>query len=231
MAKRRFFFHHTLGFRRNPFGALADDEWIAVAILPDTITKLLFTNFTHLQLLGSMGAGKTTSLRKLTDHYAQSNRRVAYEYLAQGERVMKTDTAVLDILLLDEAQRLNRRSRRKLLASAAQFSGKGLQLILSSHEDLTPHFARRNLPLVTIDLNETHTLAHYERLLAHRLAYFALPGAVHTRLAPDAMRWLYEMFYPNMRDAEYFLYDVWQRETAVREITAVHLQNLLTEIG
>lgn len=231
MSKKPFFFHHTLGFRRNPFGALADDEWIAVAILPDTITKLLSTNFIHLQLLGSMGVGKTTSLRKLTDHFSRENRRVAYEYLAQGERVMKTDTAVLDILLLDEAQRLNRRSRRQLLASAGQFSGAGLQLILSSHKDLTSHFARRSLPLVTIDLNETLTLAHYERLLVRRLAYFTLPGAAHTTLAPEAMHWLLETFYPNMRDAEYFLYEVWQRETAVREITAVHLQNLLTEIS
>ncbi len=233
MAKRPFFFHHTLGFRRNPFGALEADEWIAVAILPDTISKLFSTHFTHLQLLGSMGAGKTTSLRKLADQFANAggpaNQRVAYEYLAQGERVMKTDTAVLDILLLDEAQRLNRRSRRRLLASAAQFNGGGLRLILSSHKDLTPYFVRRGLPLVTIDLDETLTLAHYERLLARRLAYFALPGAAHTTLSPDAISWLYETFYPNMRDAEYFLYEVWQRETAVREVTAVHLQELFTE--
>jgi hypothetical protein len=34
-----------------------------------------------------------------------------------------------------------------------------------------------------------------------------------------------------MRDAEYFLYEVWQRETAVRELTAKHLQKVMQVAG
>ncbi len=220
MAERPFFFHHTLGYRRNPFGALQDDEWAAMAILPAVIRKLLTTNFIHLQLLGSMGSGKTTTLLKLADYFDRDGLRVAYEYLAPGEHRVKTAAADLDILLLDEAQRVHRRSWRKLIATLGQDSDAGLRLLLSSHRDLTARFARRGLPLVTMRLDEILTLDYYEQMLACRLDYFALPGAARTRLAPDAAAFLYDTFYPNLRRAEYFLYDVWQRETAVRQITA-----------
>ena len=108
MQKRPFFFHHTLGFRRNPFGAMESSEWAAVAVLPLVLTDLLDIPFTHLQLLGSMGSGKTTTLLKLVERFTQTGQRVTYEYLPQGERVYRTDTAVLDIFFLDEAQRLTR---------------------------------------------------------------------------------------------------------------------------
>lgn len=229
--KRPFFFQHTLGFRRNPFGALEPDEWAAITVLSATLTKLLPSHFTHLQLLGSMGSGKTTTLLKLADQLSQTGCRLAYEYLAQGQKVYQTDTAVLDMFLLDEAQRLNRRERRRLLSAVTQHSHKDLHLILSSHEDLTPLFRRWRQPLLSVNLEETLTADWYGRMLSRRLEYFALPDKPHTTLSADAVEWLYETFYPNMRDAEYFLYEVWQRETAVREVTAVQLKQLFTEIG
>ncbi|MEJ2746356.1 MAG: hypothetical protein P8183_00315 [Anaerolineae bacterium] len=195
------------------------------------MTKLLTSKFTHLQFLGPMGSGKTTTLLQLADNLAQKGFHVAYEYLALGERNYKTETTTLDILLLDEAQRLNWQSRRRLLASLSQGRQGSLRLILSSHKDLTGAFRRRGLPLQTVVVDEVLTAAFYGRILARRLAYFALPGRPHTTLSADAVQWLYETFYPNMRDAEYFLYEVWQRETAVREITAVHLKNLFAKIG
>lgn len=230
MVKRPFFSQHALGFRRNPFGALNEAEWVAITVVSASVAKLLSSKFTHLQLLGPIGSGKTTTLLKLADNFAQNGRHVAYEYLALGERDYKTDTTNLDILLLDEAQRLGWQPRRRLLASVAQRSQSSLRLILSSHKDLTGAFRRRGLPLQTVAVDDVLTVAFYGQILARRLAYFALPGAAHTTLAPDAVQWLYETFHPNMRDAEYFLYEVWQRETAVQEITAVHLKKLFATI-
>ena len=227
MQKRPFFFQHTLGFRRNPFGALVQDEWTAVAVLPPLLTDVLPDNCTHLQILGPMGSGKTTTMLKLVEQFQQVGQRVIYEYLPEGERVYKAETAVLDTFCLDEAQRLTRREKRRLLAAAKS----GLRLVLSSHEDLTPLFQRWVQPLLSINLEEMLTADLYGRMLAHRLDYFALPDRLRTTLSADAVQWLYDRFYPNMRDAEYFLYEVWQRETAVREVTAVHLKNLFAEIG
>ncbi len=231
MQKRPFFFQHTLGFRRNPFGALDQVEWAAITVLSATLTKFLSSHFTHLQLLGSMGSGKTTTLLKLADQLSQTDCHLAYEYLAEGQKVYKTDTAVLSVFLLDEAQRLNRRERRRLLSAVTQHSQMDLRLLLSSHEDLTPLFRRWHQPLLSINMNEMLTAELYGRMLTRRLEYFALPNRAHTTLSVDAVQWLYDTFYPNMRDAEYFLYEVWQKETAVREVTAVHLKKLFAEIG
>jgi hypothetical protein len=227
MQKRPFFFQHTLGFRRNPFGALERDEWTAVAVLPLSLSDVLTDDGRHLQILGPMGSGKTTTMLKLVERFEQAGRRVIYEYLPEGERAYKTETAVLDIFCLDEVQRLTRWERRRLLSAAKA----GLRLILSSHEDLTPLFQRWERPLLSVNLEETLTAHLYGRMLTRRLEYFALPNSAHTTLSTDAVEWVYEAFYPNMRDAEYFLYEVWQRETAVREVTAVHLKKLFAEIG
>jgi hypothetical protein len=229
--KRPFFFQHTLGFRRNPFGAMTQAEWVAVTVLPDELLNSLAAGFTHLQLLGPMGSGKTTTMLKLADQLDQGGSRLAYEYLAEGDKQYRTDTAVLDTFLLDEAQRLSRRERRRLLAGLAGEDGSGLRLIFSSHEDLAPLFRRRQRPLQTINLEKTLSTELYDRILTRRLDYFALPDKTHTTLSPDAVAWLFERFYPNLRDAEYFLYEVWQRETAVREVTAVHLQKLFNELN
>ncbi len=225
MGKRPFFFHHQLGFRRNPFGALVDEEWAAIAVLPDAIEELLPAAFTHLQLLGAKGCGKTTSLLKLADYFSETDQhlRIQYEYLAEGERRMHSDTAVSDLFFLDEAQRLNRRARRQLLTSIASRADQ-FRLVFSSHKDLSPHFARKGISLHTIHLEKTVTLAQYKKMLRHRLEYFALPDKKGITIAPDAVQFLYDTFFPNFRAAEYFLYDVWQRQTAVCELTAVDLQ-------
>jgi type IV secretory pathway VirB4 component len=231
MQKRPFFFQHTLGFRRNPFGALERDEWTAVSILPVTLPNLLTVHSTHVQLLGAMGSGKTTTMLKLADELAQTDERLVYEYLPEGQRRYTTDTAVLTTFCLDEAQRLTRRERRRLVTAAARQNEPGLRLIFSSHEDLTRLFRRWQRPLTTVNLEETLTVDLYSQMLAHRLDYFALPDKLHTTLSNDAVQWLYDQFYPNMRDAEYFLYEVWQRETAVRELTAKHLQKVMQVAG
>ncbi|MCP4361073.1 MAG: hypothetical protein GY796_23950 [Chloroflexi bacterium] len=48
--QRPYFFHHQLGYRHNPFGALAVEEWTAVAFIPPAVQKILDGGFVHLQL-------------------------------------------------------------------------------------------------------------------------------------------------------------------------------------
>jgi hypothetical protein len=151
-------------------------------------------------------------------------KKVAYEYLALGEREIKTDTAVLDVYFLDEMQRLSRQAANNLLSKLERSAGTGLRLIMSSHRDMGALFNRRQLPLKTFQLDISLTFQRFQAILDHRLATFAITDAKRTTLAPEAVEFLYATFYPNMRQAEYFLYDVWQKETAVRVITAVDLE-------
>lgn len=220
MGKRPFHFH-TLGFRRNPFGALRDEEWAAVAVLPPVIQAQLDKALHHVQLLGPKGCGKTTTMRRIRADLEAQLLNVAYEYLPEGSSRFATQLTGLDAFFLDEAQRLNSWERRRWLKGVQ--NGR-LRTIFSSHNDLSHLFARRRLPLTTINIDMQVSLAHYDAVLQQRLAYFALEVPPRITFAPAAVTFLYETFGADMREAEYFLYEVWQALEQAGVITAVFLQ-------
>src|SRR5262245_45267305 len=45
-----FFPFHAIGFQCNPFRALTDEEWAAVAVLPADLQEALARGFDHLQI-------------------------------------------------------------------------------------------------------------------------------------------------------------------------------------
>ncbi len=217
---RTFFHFHKLGYRRNPFGALTAEEWADVAVLPGVTVPLLLSSVGHWQILGPQGCGKTTSLLGLQGHFAHHGWRAGYEYLPEGQSWFASDPGEMDYFLLDEAQRLQRRERRRLLDLVRQ---GGFRLIVSSHEDLTPVFARANVPLSTVSLTTQVSPEHYQAVLVKRLNYFALPGVPQVTLGETAVHFLYETFGENLREAEYFLYEVWQRQETAVEISGEQL--------
>ena len=217
---RTFFHFHKLGYRRNPFGALTSEEWAAVAVLPGATVPLLLSPGGHWQILGPLGSGKTTSLLGLQAHFARHNRRAEYEYLPEGQDRFVCEPGELDYFLLDEAQRLRRRERRRLMEMVRKGA---FHLIMSSHEDLGPLFERWKLPLSTVSLTAQVSPEHYQAVLAKRLGYFALPGVPQVTLGETAVHFLYETFGENLREAEYFLYEVWQRRETAVEISGEQL--------
>src|SRR4051812_44035267 len=99
----RYFPFHAIGLRCNPFRALVDEEWAEVAVLPELMRAVLVGGFVHLQILGAIGHGKTTTLLGLLAHFTRAERRVDYEYLPDGQRHFRADIDNLDVFLLDEA--------------------------------------------------------------------------------------------------------------------------------
>ncbi len=208
----RFFPFQALGFRRNPFSTLTPDEWAEVAVLP----AALETGFDHLQCLGPKGCGKTTCLHALARRFEAAGTRVAYERIFQNKRRFQTDLSTLDCFLLDEAQQLGWRARRRLLHAAAG----GLRVVLATHADFSAHFTRRGLPLATFDVVATITPAHVGAVLARRLAYFALEVPPPVRLAPDVPGYLFVRFGSDLRSMERLLYEVFQHLEAPGVLTA-----------
>ncbi len=200
-----FFFHNQLGYRQNPFGALTAEEWTAVAFIPPTVQQILDEGFTHLQLLGRKGCGKTTTLLKLAAEQQTQGRTVLYEYIPEGQRHFMSRLAANTVFVLDEAQRLRWRERKRWLGW-----GTAVTSIFSSHTDLTPHFRRAHLPLTSVWLDAEISLAHYHTWLERRLAYFTLPGKRRVELADTAVAALYHRYGRDMREAEYFLYELFQ---------------------
>jgi chromosomal replication initiation ATPase DnaA len=204
-----YFPFHAIGFRCNPFRAVTDDEWVDIAVLPKPVAEIATKGFVNLQVLGEKGCGKTTTLLALAAQFKREGKRIAYEHIEEGRRQFTTEFGGLDVFLLDEAQRLSERERERLLAALSE-NGDGLHAVIGSHDDLTPFFARRDLPLTTVRYDTT-TLAHLSAAIQGRLAYFALDADVPVTLSPEATRYLHETFGGDIRAVEMLLYEVFQR--------------------
>jgi hypothetical protein len=101
-----------------------------------------------------------------------------------------------------------------------------VQLIISSHEDLTPLFAKKGLNLTSVDLTGDLDVAWITAVIHKRLAYFAIPHHPHATLTPAAIAYLAKTFGQNLRQMEYFLYEVWQQLDTNDPITLQRLHNL-----
>jgi chromosomal replication initiation ATPase DnaA len=219
-----------MGFRSNPFRALTREEWSEIALIPPQIEAILKSNLTHLQIVGDQGAGKTSTLLALKVHFTNQGHRVRYHYLPLGESRFREDLRSIDILLLDEMQRLRKSQRSRLLRKIAPKDGGGIQLICSTHEDLTPAFERRDRPLTTVCL-EQHEESFVREMIERRLEHFALDHRASVRFCDPAYRFLIDTYTSDLRSVERLLYAVFQQQELEGEITEQTLQRVLEEIS
>lgn len=203
-----------LGYWLNPFATLTDAQWLEIGYLHPLLEDAL-TSGRDLQLLGMKGAGKTTALRLMANRLVQKGHTAAYEYIPEGQRVFNTNTAAVEVFILDEAQRLNLWQKRRL-----RKSGREMRLLVSSHQDVGRWLKR---PL-TIDVEQLHTFDHWQTMIERRLAYFALPEVDRVTFSEAAVRSVYKRFAPDFRTAEFFLYDLWERLDDVVEVDGARVE-------
>lgn len=215
-----FFPLRPAGFASNPFRVLTEEELAEVAVLPaELLAALGEPGGPHVQLLGDAGRGKSTTLLGAAARLRREGARVAVEYLPVGVSRFSTPTRGLDAYVLDEAQRLSPRERRRLFGGARA----GTRLLLGSHEDMTTAFDRAGLPLRSV-LIESLGGGHFRAALLARIEHAAVSSGEHATLAPDALDWLRERFGTDLRSAERFLYGVYQSSIRSPEpVTAARL--------
>lgn len=214
--RNRYFPFRALGLRWNPFRALTVEEWPEVVVLPSAVLEALDQTAARIQILGEAGRGKTSSLLGLAARLRREGKRVAYEYIPLGQTRFRSVVADLDTLILDEAQRLAKPERDRLATQSER-------LVIGSHEDLTPVFARHRLPLATVGLN-IGAVSHLRAVLERRLAWSALPGGSGVSFGSDAVQWVHGKYGGDLRGAQYFLYEVFQTLSRPGEITAATLE-------
>jgi hypothetical protein len=213
MTADRYFPLRAAGFWANPFRALSDREWAEVAVLSPCVRECWDRSSADLQILGSMGAGKTTTLLALKALAEDEGQRVAYAYLAEGRSDLPgdlPDVATLDLMLVDEAQRLSRRGWACVLGPLTGRPAGAPRLVLASHRDQAPRLATAGRPCVTVDVDRM-TPAEYRAVLDRRLAQARLADRPHATLSDDAVAYLLAAFGTERRAAERLLYEVFQR--------------------
>jgi chromosomal replication initiation ATPase DnaA len=223
-----YFPFQALGFHCNPFRALTEDEWAAIVVIPSDICQLAQNDNICLQILGDAGHGKSTLLRGLTATLRATGKRVHFEYLPLGQRHFKTPSVTIgnvDVFLLDEAQRLTRRQRKKLFSIVTQHR---VRLMIGSHEDLTPQFGQNGLTLSTIILDNIDEATLHEMLIK-RLNNFRADQSPTIAFEADAIAYLLNHFGRNLRQLEYHLYEVFQYLAEKQRIESISAA-LLTEI-
>jgi replication-associated recombination protein RarA len=199
-----YFPFHDLGYQCNPFRAVSDEEWAALAIVPAAVEAALAER--HVQILGDKGHGKTTILLALAERFRRAGQGAAYEHLEIGQDRFTSDPAGLEVLLLDETQRLKRSERERLLKRA-----RLPRLILAGHEDLAPWFKRFGLALATVQF-DVCPLAHLNAVIARRLAHFTLAGsAAPIGVSADAIQYLHTAFGGDIRLMEQALYEAFEQ--------------------
>ncbi|MBK8433229.1 MAG: hypothetical protein IPL28_18905 [Chloroflexi bacterium] len=210
---------HHLGYRSNPFMTLTTEQWTAVGVWPTAVQPLL-AHTGHIQLLGSEGAGKTSSLLLLMAAWRAEGLEPVYEHLPIEDPCLKTKLGGVRLFVLDEAQRLSRVARWRV----RRWMRGGGRLVCTSHVDM-----RRWLgEMATLNVDEGHTAEHWSAVLQAKLAYFALPDVPRATLSAEGVGWLHGRFAPDLRAAEWLLYEVWERLEGVGEVGAADLQRHTT---
>lgn len=226
--ERQFFPAWHLGYRCNPFRALTRVEWRDLAVLPTELLAQPYSLPNLTQLLGEEGRGKTSILLALEREIKQCGSSVAYEYLPPGAQRYTQDLNGLQVFLLDEAQRLSRRSLNSLLEKISTSSNPRLKLIISSHIDLSAHYEQHGISAETLSLAEPSS-EWVRSLIELRLCYFERPGHPGVRLAPNAKRTLISYCGSDLRLLEKLLYEAYQTWVARDPITETHIRGLMED--
>jgi len=189
----------TPGYQRrnlrwNPFGEAPLRELGEMAIVEEGALDV--APFQPLQIMAPAGHGKTTHLLALQARH----RGAIYEYVPVEGRDFRTRPTSMQLFLLDEAQRVNRRQLRRLFASQSL-------LALGTHTDLQPYCRH---PLRTLRI-EALSLAKLRAIVSARLSWArADPGRPVPTIDDSRLSLLLQSHAANLRAILEALYDWFQ---------------------
>ena len=219
-----FFPYDPLQLRCNPFRALTLDEWKDLALLPPEAVAAAQETSGCIQVLGEQGAGKTSCLLAMLHADELAGKRAAYEYLQPDKHRFLTELTGLDVLYLDEIQRLHRLELYRLINAIRTIP---VRAVLSSHRDLQTAFRRRNVPILTLSLQPNPEAA--EAILNRKMAYFTTGGTPGFRFSASAVNYLLTEFR-DYRAINAFLYEYFLTLPTQGEIQAGQLLEFQQEL-
>lgn len=228
---RHFFPFDRLGLVRNPFSALTEDEWAALAWLHPAVKAALDDPSPILQIRAASGRGKSSALLAIKRELLSRGRDPHYVYLDPGVHRLKPAQKVGDPLLLDEIERLPARTRRRLFAGKLPGTGSLPCLIFSSHADLAQEIeALQNAASGSITIPPI-SQTQLANLLHARIRSASSGADLPVWFASGAADLLIERYGDDLRLIERELYEVFQRLEHPGEISREALASLLALSG
>lgn len=152
------------------------------------------------QLIGRCGRGKSSHLLAMWGHFPSA----AYVYLPQWQPCPVIPEAPL--LIIDEAQRLPFKVRRKLFRS-------GIPLLLATHRNLTPWLRYYGYRSVTQRIGTSVSVEKIQEIFNRRIeASRRLADQPVPRLSARDAEMLIQRFGTNIRSMENYLYEIVQQQ-------------------
>jgi len=196
---RRFL---DLGLRTNPFVEIPPNDLSGGLPPPYRAADLLDSRWKAIQILGHCGSGKTTHLVYVGAHLSERLSPCQWHLLtSDGQRpgphtqrpLCRPGQAdgVLDLspwtsaraLLIDEAQRLDRRGRNELATWCRDDPER--RLVVATHEDLRPSLERCG-PILSVELGHPD-LGYYQSLYDARIARARRTAGSDFPIEPEAL--------------------------------------------
>lgn len=188
-----------LNLRYNPFG---ERTWQDRAKLAIVDVERWLPSFEHpgqaIQFIGDCGRGKSTHLLAIRAAHADST----YTYLPEDgpHPVVSLGTPTI----IDEAQRLGCRPRRKVLLSQQP-------LVLGTHVDLTNVLKRYGYQVQTVEVHSLIEIDHLAKVFNRRIEAAALrPDQSVPEIKRSEIAILSKRFGTDIRAMEGYLYERFQ---------------------
>ena len=192
----------SCNLRRNPFGELTRAERVELAVVDvDSISTLLTGPRSAVQLVGDCGRGKTTRMLALAGKFSDAS----YVYLPEDGPCPAIPEG--NPLLIDEAQRLPRKLRRRIFAT-------GLPLVLATHVDINRQLRRFGYAVHTESIGDGNTPELLCQLLNRRIEASRLKLGPVPIVSLDDARQLVRQFGSDIRSIEHYLYERVQNQVA-----------------
>jgi len=192
-----------LNLRRNPFGELPAAERAELAVVDvESYILRLSRPGVAVQFIGEKGRGKTTHLLAIAQRFPDS----PYVYIPQDERprIPRRAAPRRSPLIIDEAQRLTTRMRRKIFQPSSS-------VVLGTHEDFSTEIRAAGLEVETVVVGERLTPERLYAILNRRIEAARRTAGPIPAMTLESSARLLARHGDDVRAVEAHLYEVFQR--------------------
>ena len=206
-----------MGLNGNPFRVADESELAKLYVAPmatgdKSAHEIARSSDPVTQIIAPRGWGKSTLLFALREEFETLGVRCHYAYCSPKKPVRwQVPDVATRAVLIDEAQRLGQRTRRRVRHWREQTGGR---IVTATHEDLSEDLGP--------SIHTVHLPAADAELIARMfLARVQWAGGAMDRfhLTPDAACWLAGRAAGSLRWTEELCYELFQRLERHREVT------------